>query len=167
MVRAVWHALPGLCFAIAHPLFQSFCDLSPVYLSSMMFLPLYSTHTPHIPFIQTPKGFPSPTISSVWSVCPEAGSDHPAWNAFKDWDRWHSLMYMNEYVFSTTKLGIFRKRKGHTRRVRWGWLWALLWLWCGVKARSSLHLHCGLKLHSLKFQPAPLCMLIFLVGPHR
>lgn len=128
--------------------------------------PLYS----HIPFTQISKVFPSPTSSSVWSVRPEAGSDHPPRNAFKGWDRWHSLMDMNECVFSM-QAGILRKAgvltrvwgwEGEKRRVRWGWLWALSVVVMWVKVRSSPY--CGLSLHALKFHPGHLCTLTFLVG---
>ena len=121
------------------------------------------------PFTQTSKVFPSPTSSLVSSVCPEAGSDHPPRNAFKGWDRWHSLMDMNECVFGM-QVGILRKtggltrvwwQEGEKRRVRWGWLWALSVVVMWVKVRSSPY--CGLSLHTLKFHPGHLCTLTFLV----
>lgn len=72
-----------------------------VCLSSMKLLPLHPAHV-HIPHSYKLHVILSPTISCVWSACPEAGSDHPSRNAFRCWNRWHPPMSVREGLLGRT-----------------------------------------------------------------
>lgn len=104
---------PVCVFTVAHLLSQTVCDLSLVCLSSIKLLPLHPAHAPHTPFIQTPCDSLSPIISSVWWACPEAGSDHPPWNAFRCWNRWHWPTSMNKYLLGRTSWDSQEENRTH------------------------------------------------------
>lgn len=108
-----WHALSSLCFTVANLLSQTLCDWFPVYLSSTKFLPFQPAHTPHTPLCVIPWSHHFFCLISL-----PRGSDHPSWNAFRCWDRWHSPMSTDECLL-TQQTGTPRRRIGHTRVWRW------------------------------------------------
>lgn len=122
-----WRALSSLCFTVANLLSQTLCDRFPVYLSSTKLLPLQPAHTPHTPLCVIPRSHHFFCLISL-----PRGSDHPSWNAFRCWDRWHSPMSTDECLL-TQQTGTPRRRIGHTRVWRWeGEQKRMRWRWFGA-----------------------------------